>query len=660
LERVKLEGRRYLLAPTMPQAVPSPREIHTRYGLRSENPPRTNQSMEAALTLAFLYQVTGDEAYVAKAMDFAEVVCAQETWVIGPHDFNVIYGRVWPLGAKDDQVVFSYDIITSNIGQKLALVYDWLYPALNKAQRDRIRGAMLEKGITRVRGNYDYHWWAEASRCNWSGLCHSGVGMMALSLLTEDPQLLDVVETSRAGLERMLDNIGEDGGWSEGRSYWAYGVGESLKFMEALKRTTGGRQDLFKHRSLTKAPLDFALFGLTAGFGDSTGGPVGEHYMISKLVAESQDPHGAFYLSKYLRPGETVMDLIWPAPSVEPREPVEASRFFPSVDYAVLRKDFSPDSMTIAAKAGMHEDPHHGHMDCGTFNLTWRNLNFIGEVERSPYDEHYFGERRWEYLEAATRGHNVVMVNGEEQICAKIKDRPWRPRIGGKITHYQSHPGWAAIQLDASGAYEGRSLKSWRRAIALDKDLNIAIVVDQIACDPGAGIEVLYHPGVDFSVQGDRVILRAGGGLAEARPADSRLRRGSRSATSLRAEDRSVEEVPLPMQAGRPPSGRDELEMLVLSFDAYSLRTGRQGQMPVREDARITWVPTFTTAVKASSPETVIVSIFLPASLKGREGRDLAFALQGTAAAPMVVCTYQGKTLRYDFSAPEAIRYGDR
>ena len=31
-----------------------------------------------------------------------------------------------------------------------------MYPALNKAQRDRIRGALLEKVITRVRGDLNF------------------------------------------------------------------------------------------------------------------------------------------------------------------------------------------------------------------------------------------------------------------------------------------------------------------------------------------------------------------------------------------------------------------------------------------------------------------------------------------------------------------------
>jgi hypothetical protein len=59
--------------------------------------------------------MTGDTAYVGKAFEHANIVCAQESWIQSAHSFDVIYPRVWPYGAKDDQVVFSYDITASAV-----------------------------------------------------------------------------------------------------------------------------------------------------------------------------------------------------------------------------------------------------------------------------------------------------------------------------------------------------------------------------------------------------------------------------------------------------------------------------------------------------------------------------------------------------------------
>src|SRR5512146_695182 len=114
----------------------------------------------------------------------------------------------------------------------LSLVYDWLYPVLTKAERDKIRNALLERAVTRVRGNYDFFWWSSAYRCNWSAICYSGLGIAAISLLKEHPQLLDVVAEAYNRINLSYDQIGDDGGWQEGRGYYGYMMQVSVQFAD--------------------------------------------------------------------------------------------------------------------------------------------------------------------------------------------------------------------------------------------------------------------------------------------------------------------------------------------------------------------------------------------------------------------------------------------
>jgi len=645
LQRLLLEGRRLLHAPVQPEA--PPRELHTRYLESDEYRRYVGRHAEAAFTLAFLYQMTGDARYAQKAFEHAEVVAAQESWVQSAHHFEVIYPRVWPFGAKDDQVVFSYDITAAGMSQRMAYIYDWLYPALAKPQRDRLRGALLEKAITRVRGNYEYLWWSTAYKCNWSGICHSGLGLAALALLVDDPQLTDVVARSSEGVSRMLDHVGEDGGWQEGRGYWAYGVGESVMFIDALKRASGGRLDLFKHRALHPHTLDFALFGLTAGFGDGTGYPVGNSHVMNKLTQESGDPRAAWYTQRFVRSMEGVFDILWPAATVAAEKPAETSRFFKSIDWAVLRKDFTPSSLTIAAKAGLNDDPHHGHLDCGTFNLTWNNLGYVGEIPRGSYDEEYFGALRWDYLKASTAGHNVVLVNGEEQESAKLKDQPVKPDVGGHITQYRSEPAWAYVSMDPTRAYPGKELKLWKRSIVLDKDRNIAIVLDTVGAAPGSTIEVRFHPRVEMEVKGDRVLLRGINAQSEASLRDEAARdraagRNPRPETEYRSFGPTDDDPP-PAEARRAA----DMEMLPLVASGYKVVPGRQPDMPVTEEAHLTWVPYFSTVVPAAAAPSVIASVFYPAALKPRAGE--LFKLQSAAGTATVSYSLDGKTIQYVF-----------
>lgn len=643
-----LEGRRLMNATVEHDEAP-PREIHTRYVGADDYRKFVTRHLEAAFTLAFLYQMTGDEHYVAKAFEHAEVVCAQESWVQSPHTFPVIYSRVWPWGARDDQVSFNYDITASGTSQTMAYIYDWLYPALAKPQRDRIRGALIEKAITRARGNYEYLWWATAYRCNWSGICHTGLGLTALALLDDDPQLTDVVTRSCEGVSAMLDHIGADGDWQEGRGYWAYGLGESVHFIDALKRATGGKVDLFKHRALASHPLDFALFGLTAGFGDGSGVPVGQSFVLNKLAQEAGDAQGAWYIKNFVRSRAEIFDLLWPATTVAPQAPTEDSKLFHSIDWALLRKDFTGESMTVATKAGMNDDPHHGHLDCGTFNLTWHNLSYVGEVPRTPYDEKYFGAMRWGYLEARTAGHNCVMVNGEEQICAKLKDQPWREGIGGHITYFASEPNWAGVAMDPTHAYPGKELQGWNRWIVLDKDTNIVVVLDKVQCAPGAEIEVRFHPGVETEVISDHVILR-GNLRAPAEDAPN-----SRRNPSVANRERLAPRMAA-VQLGDGRRGtHPDLEMVSLASAPFSIVEGRQPDLPITEELEPSWVPYFSTVVKAPTANNVIASVFCPAELRRGEGA-LECKLDTSGAQPVLTYSVHGKVIKLTFALDRITR----
>jgi hypothetical protein len=631
-----LEGRR-LMNATADTEAPPVRAVHTRFIGADDYRRYVTRHLDAAFTLAFLYQMTGDKAYVAKAFEHADVVCAQDSWVQSAHRFEVIYPRVWPYGARDDQVAFTYDITAAGTSQRMAYIYDWLYSGLTKPQRDRIRGALLEKAIMRVRGNYEYLWWATAYKCNWAGICHSGLGMAALALLDEDPHLVDVIARSAEGVDALLDHVGEDGGWQEGRGYWAYGIGESAHFIDALKRTTGGAVNLFKHRALAQHPLDFALFGLTGGFGDGSGAPVGESPLVNKLTQESGDGHAAWYAANFIRPHREIFDLLWPAPTVSPEKPTDGSKLFRSIDWAVLRKDFDADSVTIATKAGMNDDPHHGHLDCGTFNLTWQNLTFIGEVPRSPYDEQYFGAMRWGYIEARTSGHNCVLVNGEEQICAKLKDQPWREGIGGHITFFASEPQWAGVAMDPTHAYPGKELQGWNRWIVLDKDTNVVVVLDKVRCAPGATIEVRFHPGVEADVRKDHVLLRAA--LRSASEESPRARRNPSVANRERLAPRAGA-----VQLGARAT-RGDLELMPLGTGDVTIVQGEQPDLPITEEPQLAWVPYFSEVLKAPAADNVIASVFCPSELRRGEGA-LTCKLDTSGAAPVLTYTVHGKTTK--------------
>ncbi|MDP2982430.1 MAG: heparinase II/III family protein [Candidatus Latescibacter sp.] len=606
MQRLTAEANRLLYTPVSaaaPERSKNPR-FEASYVFEQYLTDNTN----LAYTLALVYQMTGEKKYAEKAFEFIDAVCDQPTWVHGAHEFPVIYDRVWPWGARDDQVVFSYAQWTDHLVFDIAAVYDWLYPALEKRQRDRIRGALLEKAILRVRGNYDYHWWAAAYRCNWCAVLNSSLGIASIALLSEDPQLTDVIAESYNRIGRVLDQVG-DGGWAEGVSYMSYMLDESLRFADVLKRATGGQCNLYRHPRLNDAVKTLLYCQIPPGhsvhFGDSGGGGVGNYSLLNQLMAETGNRQAAWLMKNLgLERPASLLGCIRPKSTLEPALPPETSIRFRSVDWVIMRSDFiDPDKVVIAAKCGPNNDPHHGHLDAGHFTLSWNGQEFICDHGSAGYDKAYFDKDRWDYPLAASIGHNVVLVNGEQQFCSKLKDQPWNESIGGRIVEFRPGKNRDYALLDPTGAYPGKELKSWRRHIILEKPL-ITVVVDEVASAPGAEIEARFHSSAQQTVKGKYVSLKSGG---------------------------------------------SEMALIPVLEGDFTLRPGKHAIMMAQRNASFRWVPYFGTVTRAGSERTVLATIIVPVSGDGESEQVIKSTKRTFDPAGNLVLTFEKGGRKYEY-----------
>ena len=606
-DRLIVEANRWLY--TAAEEFP-PQPSHPRYSADDRFDRQMNEYCRASFSLAFLYQMTGEPRYAAKAFEFAAALAELPVWILKAHDFTIIYDRVWPWNAllNDDNVVFSFDIRTASTSIYMALVYDWCYDAFGKKERDKLRNALYEKVILPVRHNYDYQWWATSYKCNWCGICFSGLGVAALALLTEDPSLTDVAAEAYNRITTHLGYLGPDGAWQEGRSYWAYGMSETIYFMEAMRVVTGGKYNLFNHERIRQAPVDFALYGLTGDFGDGSGKPVGHTFVVNKLVEQTGNAEGAWYRNHFLGAGGSIQDILWPRPTVEERAPQNPSRHFTSIDWAFMRSGFTdPNLVTVACKAGYNDDPHHGHLDVGQFMVYWQNSFFIKDLGNIDYDEPYFTNDRWNYANVASIGHNVIHVNGEQQLSAKMKDTPWKEGVGGKILEFRSSPEQDYVRMDPSGAYPGKELKQWRRHIVLRKP-QVTLVVDEVTCDPGASVEARFFPGVPGLEVGEREILLTG-------------------------------------EEG------DVMALIPLCLQEVTTGQGRLPFLPVKKEAKVTWISFFTATVKSERPVTVLASLIVPVKDRADAGK-ISKGLRMTSTAGggyQISFPWQNRRINFNF-----------
>ncbi len=472
-----------------------------------------DNNRDKALRLAFLYQMTGNEKFAQKAFEYADVVCDVSHWEDRAHQFPIIYSRIMPWGVPDDQVVFNYDLYTGHTAHAMGVVYDWIYDWLDVRQRDRIRGALLEKAILRVRGNWDYHWWAHAYRCNWMTHCASGAGMASLALLSEDPQLMDVVTESYNRIWRTFDEIGIDGGWQEGTGYSRDIFEWAVMYGEPLKRVTRGKYTLLNHPRIKEHPVSFLLWTLLppdqkVNFGDTGNKVIRKSAVFNVLAEEMQSPEAAWYAKNICESERnSFWDIIFPLTTVKPALPVMKSRHFRTIDYVVMRSSFTDtETVTLACKAGRHTDPHHGHLDCGDWDVHWRGESYIRGIGNIPYDQKCFDDERWTYPQAGSDGQNVLFVNGEKQIPGKWRGEPMDENIGGDILEYRYGDAQEYVLMDCSNAYPKKELKKWRRHFTFEKPL-ITVLLDEVESVDGAHIESRIHPIGDVEVPNDNAYL---------------------------------------------------------------------------------------------------------------------------------------------------------
>ena len=457
--------------------------------------------------------MTGDEKYARKSYEFAEALCVLDSWVDNWDKFEWLYWMGKPYGAKwneeqENEIVYSYDLGAARNSRHLAAAYDWIYETLNDYQRKRIRNALLENAVLRLRGNYDYQWWAHAWRTNWLPVCFSGVGLAALAMYSEDPQLLDVVEETRVRINKYFEeSIGQDGGNQEGVGYWQGGVENAVLYAAALKQVTGGKADMFQHPRL-KTTMQFPMYTFvpprgSVPFEDSQERLYGGYALYNKLAQELNSSE-AKWLAQFFqafdatsRPGDSdVYSIIWQEAEIEPSLPGSSepmSMHFRTIDWVVMRSSWEDqDHPLLAAKGGGHDDPHHGHLDAGQFAIAYRGEWYVKELGYlEPTGLGYWDYRRRfrEYPHSNSLGHNVVYVNGEQQ--------QYGPQYSGKVTDFTTSEAQDYALIDVTKAYPGKELKGWRRHIIFKKP-HFFVLLDEVESAAGAEIAVRVHPGVAY------------------------------------------------------------------------------------------------------------------------------------------------------------------
>jgi len=443
-------------------------------------------------TLGVAYRLNGDERYVQQAWTELKSAASFPNW---NHENQFLD--------------------TAIMTQAFAIGYDW-FP-WNDDQRKILRDAIVEKGLKPAQQAYqgaDFGWWRKDDN-NWNLICNGGVGMGALALLPELPDLSkEIIDYAVKSLPVAMNRFAPDGGWPEGPDYWNFGTVHGCVFLASLETALQTNYGLCES-------LGFSETGL---FPIYVSGPFYSTFNYADSDAQALGSPQLFWLGRKFRRGIysqfartrnpidyrldcagtacIPLGLLWIDESSDASQlkDLPPDRYFRGVEVATMRSGWNDaDALFVGFKAGSNQ-VNHGHLDIGSFVLDALGVRWAVDLGSDTYSlPGYFdtSSQRWTYYRMRAEGHNTIVLNsgwGPDQ----------NPAASTEIARYKSDPLFSFAVADLRSAYSSSVIPTAQqvlRGVGLSQDH--FIVQDEIQPVEALDLWWFMHTGTAVSVGPD-------------------------------------------------------------------------------------------------------------------------------------------------------------
>ena len=471
--------------------------------------------LDRVTDLAFLYRMEGDRKWLDRAWAELDAAAHFKDW--NPRHF----------------------LDTAEMTNAFAMGYDWLYDGLTPEQRATIREAIIEKGLKAALPTYRLkNWWASA-RHNWNQVCNGGLGMGALAIGDEAPEVCGLIlNEALRSLPLALRQYGPDGAWAEGPGYWQYATMYTVIILAGLDSALGTDFGLSDIPGLSLCGL-FPIYasgpaGLSFSYADAHAGVVRAPEMWW-LASRYRTPGTAWYAQNH-SPG-TVKDILWYNPTLDTRRPrnLPLAKRFRGAEVAMMRSAWDdPNAICLDVKAGDNK-ANHSHLDLGSFVLDALGVRWAEDIGADDYNmPAYFGNRRWTYYRLRAEGHNTI-------VYAPGQGPDQDPHAVAPIQTFRSRANFSAAVVNLTEAYRS-SVSSAMRGLAL-VDRRRVLIQDEMHAPQPIDAWWFLHTGAAIEISPD-------GRLATLSKGDARLVARIVAPAGARFEDRPA--APLPTSPNPP------------------------------------------------------------------------------------------------------------
>ncbi|MFW5832406.1 MAG: heparinase II/III domain-containing protein [Prolixibacteraceae bacterium] len=374
----------------------------------------------------------------------------------------------------------------------LAIGYDWLFDELSEESKEKIREAIVNKGLE-PSFNEDYNWFLDAEH-NWNQVCNAGMTYGALAVHEDYPDLAKtIIDRAFETIPKAMHDYRPDGAYPEGYGYWGYGTTFNIMFLSAVEKALGTDHGL----------SEFPGFLETAGFLQNMLAPSSDCYnwgdcgsggslkpAMFWFAERNNNPSLLWMEKKFLQTddySEFTGNRLLPAIMIWGKD-INLENIDPPEDemwvgqgknpVALMRTSWTnPDAIYLGFKVGS-PSVNHGHMDIGSFimeadgerwaaDLGSQNYQFLESKGMSIFGRTQDAER-WTIFRLNNYPHNTLTVNNELQ------------RVEGyaKIDKFSDNEDFMFAVSDISTLYNGQ-MKKAVRGVGI-KDQQFVVIRDEL------------------------------------------------------------------------------------------------------------------------------------------------------------------------------------
>ncbi|MDP3469367.1 MAG: heparinase II/III family protein [Daejeonella sp.] len=381
-----------------------------------------------------------------------------------------------------------------------ALGYDLLFQILSEQERKEIRKGIMENSIKPFYRDMVELNRMPTSNSNHIGVILSGVGLAAMAIANDDPELpglepylSGILAKSKQFIDRTML---PEGSYNEPYTYQEMGYREFVEFLFSLENNYG-----IDYTSTTylKEFYQYPLYVTQNNRGKYQDlGDVSPTYNFTQqpmqwLVYKMKDP----FMYKYVKPSWDsgvarggILPYLWYTEGITPisRETLPTSKHFVGKGHMVIRSSWDDSGSILIYKAG--PNGNHYHYDQGTILLTHNGEELLSDAGHSSsyYANLYFPGY---YTQAV--GHNVMLVdmNAESQAPGDFDNGIASLKTWPKITSSFAGERSSGVEGDLTSVYKG-VVSNYTRTLLSIKNGPI-FLFDQVKSPDAHSYNWLFH-----------------------------------------------------------------------------------------------------------------------------------------------------------------------